>query len=48
MTLVDALPDEPTADALGAAVDLEPMDPALVKGRDTPVHAFRVAAGVLP
>ncbi|HET7489650.1 MAG TPA: adenylate/guanylate cyclase domain-containing protein [Acidimicrobiales bacterium] len=30
-----------TADAL-AGVDLEPLEPALVKGRDTPVHAFKV------
>ena len=31
-----------TADALGSAVALQPLEPALVKGRDTVVHAFRV------
>ncbi|MGQ0521175.1 MAG: adenylate/guanylate cyclase domain-containing protein [Actinomycetota bacterium] len=33
---------QPTADALGPAVILEPLEPALVKGRDTPVRAYRV------
>ncbi|HEX2701165.1 MAG TPA: adenylate/guanylate cyclase domain-containing protein [Acidimicrobiales bacterium] len=39
---------QPSADALEAAVHLEPLDPALVKGRDTPVRAYRVRAAVAP
>jgi class 3 adenylate cyclase/ActR/RegA family two-component response regulator len=33
---------EATARSLGGRVVLEPLEPALVKGRDTPVQAFRV------
>ena len=32
----------PTADALGSEVALEPLEPALVKGRDATVHAYRL------
>ena len=32
----------PTADALGADGELEPLEPAQVKGRDATVHAFRL------
>jgi class 3 adenylate cyclase/ActR/RegA family two-component response regulator len=35
---------EATAAALDGRVALEPIEPALVKGRDTPVQAFRVVA----
>ncbi len=34
-----------TADALGDDVDLEPLEPAQVKGRAATVHAYRIAAG---
>ena len=36
-----------SAEALGP-VAMEPLEPALVKGRDTPVHAFRVVEGERP
>jgi adenylate cyclase len=39
---------QPSAEALGSEVTLEPLDPALVKGRDTPVRAYRVTAAVAP
>jgi len=32
----------PTADALGDRVELEPLEPAQVKGREATVHAYRV------
>ena len=37
---------QPTADALGDAVELERLAPAQVKGRDATVHAFRLVAPV--
>jgi adenylate cyclase len=37
---------QPTAAALGAGVELEPLAPAQVKGRDATVHAFRLVQPV--
>ena len=37
---------QPTAAALGAGADLEPLAPAQVKGRDATVHAFRLVQPV--
>ena len=37
---------QPTAEALGAGADLEPLAPAQVKGRDATVHAFRLVQPV--
>jgi adenylate cyclase len=37
---------QPTAAALGVGVDLEPLAPAQVKGRDATVHAFRLVQPV--
>jgi adenylate cyclase len=39
---------QPTAEALGDRVDLEPMEPAHVKGRDATVHAYRLVRTALP
>jgi adenylate cyclase len=33
---------KPTADALGDGVELQPLEPAQVKGRDATVHAYRL------
>jgi len=35
---------QPTADALGDAVELAPLEPVLVKGRESTVHAFLLVA----
>jgi len=37
---------QPTADALGDTVELQPLEPAQVKGRDATVHAYRMATEV--
>ena len=39
---------QPTAEALGNLVHLDALDPALVKGRDTPVQAYRVVEPPAP
>ena len=35
---------EPTFEALSAPIDAERLEPALVKGRQTPVGAYRITA----
>jgi len=37
---------QPTADALGDGVELEPLEPAQVKGREATVHAYRIVTTV--
>ena len=37
---------QPTADALGDAFELEPLEPAQVKGRDATVQAYRVVTAL--